>query len=159
MRLFLSALVTALIVPFAAQAHSPDSCPAPEPAPTHWQLVGFTSASFLGDQGVLGFLLHCQAEFSNSRMCYSQEVVDTVSVPAGLTGQSWAWVRPTRASTNGTNIVEAVSNISEDLSRFTCGQWSSSSDSSTGLIISSLGRAGRGTCALALPVACCALVP
>ena len=36
---------------------------------TH-ELMGFTSATFTGDQGVLSFTLACQAEFgSETRMC------------------------------------------------------------------------------------------
>ena len=42
--------------------------PATPSPPVHWQLVGFTSASFVGDQGILGFTLHCHAEFTNSRI-------------------------------------------------------------------------------------------
>jgi hypothetical protein len=123
MRLFLSALITALLAPLATQAHSPDSCPALEPAPMRWQLVGFTSASFVGDQGVWGFLVHCQAEFPNSRMCYGQEVVDTVAISAGLTGDAWVRPMPMRAWSNAYDAVEAVSDILDNFENFSCGQW------------------------------------
>ena len=39
-----------------------------------------------------GFALGCQAEFPESRMCTSAEVLETVTVPVSLAGE--AWVRP-----------------------------------------------------------------
>ena len=67
------------------------------PTPTaavRYQLVGFTAAVFLGDTGVLGFTAACQSEFSNAdvRMCTSEEVMTTTTIPSELSGQ--AWVRP-----------------------------------------------------------------
>jgi hypothetical protein len=42
--------------------------------------------------GVLGFTLACQQEFADSRMCASEEIVNTQTVPASLAGS--AWFRP-----------------------------------------------------------------
>lgn len=55
-------------------------------------LVGFTSATFQGDTGYLGFTTACEAEFPNTRMCASEEVIGTRRIPEGLAGT--AWVRP-----------------------------------------------------------------
>ena len=80
------AVVIALVLPAAAGARkvkevevtnlpavqSVEVVNAPTPAPPlGFQLVGFTSATFDGSQGVLGFTLACQAEFPGSRMCTS----------------------------------------------------------------------------------------
>ena len=59
--------------------------------PPRVQLVGFTTAGFQGDEGVLGYTRACQQEFPESRMCTSVEVLETTDVPA-LSGD--AWVRP-----------------------------------------------------------------
>ena len=66
---------------------------ADEASRTTHELVGFTTATFTCDQGVLGFTLACRAQFgSDTRMCNSVEVMRTVNVPSGLSGR--AWVRP-----------------------------------------------------------------
>ena len=59
---------------------------------TH-ELEGFTSGTFSGAQGVLGFTLACQTDFgATARMCDSMEVIQTTHVPIGPSGD--AWVRP-----------------------------------------------------------------
>ena len=69
--------------------------------PPRFQLVGFATATRLGDAGVLVFTLACQEEFLGSRMCSSIEVLETVDVPS-LAG-SFAWVRPTLMPGGGTS--------------------------------------------------------
>jgi len=60
---------------------------ADEGAMTTHELVGFTTATFTCPQGVLAYTLACQAEFgSDTRMCNSVEVIRTVNVPSGLSG-------------------------------------------------------------------------
>ncbi len=44
--------------------------------------MGFTTATFQGGEGILGFTKACQAEFPETRMCTSVEVMQTVGVPA-----------------------------------------------------------------------------
>ncbi len=58
--------------------------PAPEASAPRFQLVGFTSTTFTGGEGVLGFTLACQVEFVGSRMCTSGEVMNTINVPSDL---------------------------------------------------------------------------
>jgi hypothetical protein len=54
----------------------------PQPTvPARFQLVGFTSATYTGDSGVLGLTLACQDEFPASRMCNSVEVMETTTIP------------------------------------------------------------------------------
>ncbi len=113
-------------------------------------LVGFTSTTHLGDTGVLGFTQACQAEFSNSRMCTSVEVMETVNVPAGLGGT--AWVQPVVLGASGTSVGTDVSGIRGE----TCGGWSSNNTIGAGLTVSGSGQFGIGGCGTQKPVACCA---
>ena len=48
------------------------------------QLVGFTSTTVTGDAGVLGMTNACHLEFSATRMCTSEEVMNTVAMPVLL---------------------------------------------------------------------------
>jgi len=168
MRLFLSALLAALISPLAAHAHSPDSCPAPEPGPMRWQLVGFTSTSHTGDSGVLALTAACQADLgAASRMCTSEEVLDTVTLPAALSGN--AWVRPVYQpfvirDYNGTysSFLDASGRIYtssfHSQRTISCAGWSAGDG--TGLSVDGSGRfLTTNNCVDPHPIACCALVP
>ena len=81
MRFFVLFVSLVLALPAAAQQACSD-----------FELVGFTSTAHLGNEGVLAFTLACQADFADSRMCTSVEVMQTVNVPSGLSSD--AWVRP-----------------------------------------------------------------
>ncbi len=70
-------------------------------------VVGFTTATLTGDSGVFARTAACQAEFPNTRVCTSREVLLSRRVPAGLTGT--AWVQPM--------VVVATTNFSVDVSR------------------------------------------
>ena len=181
MRLFLTILLTALIVPLAAHAQAPKQVevindplavevvnPAPPSPPVRWQLVGFTSTSYTGDTGVLAFTVACQAEFeAGSRMCTSEEVLNTVTVPTALSGS--AWVRPVyqpfnaeedSTSTVTTRVLDASGRIagSTVLRGLSCTGWSDGGG--TGLSVDGSGRfLTTNNCDDPHPVACCALVP
>ncbi len=109
------------------------------------ELVGFTSATFDGAEGVLGFTLACQAEFSGSRMCNSLEVMETVNVPAGLMGE--AWVRP---------VFEGERDIS-GVAGLACAGWINTLHH--GLVVNSSGSFRDRQCFEFHSVACCAPVP
>ena len=92
--------------------------------PARFQLVGFTSTTHTGDEGVLRFTLACQAEFAGSRMCSSQEVLDTTDVPSGLGG--YAWVRTTFQPTgslklDASGFYDAIGSPTEGLTCEGCG--------------------------------------
>jgi hypothetical protein len=200
MRLFLSALVTALIVPFAAQAQAPKQVevindplavevttpiaivepvaveiteplavevvnPAPPNPPVRFQLVGFTSAAFLGDVGLFVFSRACHAEFSDSRMCLSEEILKTVQIPDGLAGDAWiqASIFAGGGSVNAAvPFMVDASGVGGTSSRINCSSAGSQSWSSTsggGLIVDFEGRISSVACADAHSIACCALVP
>ena len=69
--------------------------------------LGFTAAMFDGDQGVLTYHQACAAEFTNSRMCASKEILQSPTTPSGLSGT--AWVQPTfsPAASNGASPAAA----------------------------------------------------
>ena len=71
-----------------ADAHPPSIS---TPSKT-FQMVGASTEEVTGDVGVFGMTLACQADFPVSRMCTSEEVMNTVTVPLGQSDS--AWVRP-----------------------------------------------------------------
>ena len=126
---------------------------APEPAP-RFQLVGFTEATYLGNTGILGFTLACQAEFAESRFCTSEEVINTTDVPVGLIGS--AWVRPKFKPTGSTSNVDE-SGARGGILQMSCAGWTN--EFREGLTVSDVGGFIEGQCTTPRPVACCALVP
>ena len=136
--------------------------------PQRFALVGFTANTFPSDTGVLGFTLACQSDFdAATRMCTSDEVMETVVVPTSLSGD--AWVRPQFAPFSATGSGNAV--VAHDSSGVTksgaitssgvlsCSGWSQST-TSAGLIVDSVGRFSTKPCNMGLAsVACCAPAP
>jgi len=168
MRLFLSALVTALIVPLAAHSQAPKPVevindplavevvnPAPPSQPVRWQLVGFTRATYTGAMGGnFGVTQKCQLEFPNSRMCSLEEVMATTSIPSSLAGN--AWTHPDPRTTSSSVILDAsVEPISNN-----CRMWRVADDSRVHLVSADGAREiPEVICSTAHPIACCALVP
>ena len=167
MRLFLSVLVTALIVPLAAYAQAAPKQvevindplvvevvnPAPPSPPVRWQLVGFTSATYPGAMGGnFGVTQKCQLEFPNSRMCSIEEAVATTSIPSGLSGRAW-----THAQGAAGAVIFAGSPVAQSTN---CMGWRTGLHTLTGNVISDEGIADViSDCNRAHPIACCALVP
>jgi hypothetical protein len=125
-------------------------CPA-----SPFQLVGFTSATFDGGQGVFTYTAACQAEFPGSRFCTSEEVLNTVSVPLGLSGD--AWVRPVFVpfgmNAGGMIVLDTSGRDHTGLSRLSCFGWSPGGG--LGLIVSAVGGFSFGHCGTPRAVACC----
>jgi len=130
-------------------------------------LVGFTSATIEGNQGVLNLTLACQNEFSGTRVCTSAEVLRTFNVPdfptppPGLPRPDLhqAWIMPT--------LLEATPNVdmsgvqASNPGNFTCSDVTSQIGG-TGLVIgwASAVRHGYGlfslyNCMKRARVACC----
>ena len=66
-------------------------------APGRYQLVGFTTETFDGADGVLTMTQGCQVEFGeHARMCNTVEIMETVNIPSSVMARSttYAWVRP-----------------------------------------------------------------
>lgn len=129
---------------------------AAQQACSDFELVGFTSTTYLGNAGVLGLTVGCQAEFPDSRMCTSVEVMQTVNVPAGLSGD--AWVRPVMIG-SGTE----ASGHAYNTAGLSCGGWSGTF-AGTGLSVNATGgffidQSSQSCLSTFRKVACCASAP
>jgi hypothetical protein len=132
-------------------------------APSRFQLVGFTSATFDGGAGIFGFTKACQVEFPGSRMCTSVEAMETVVIPLELAGS--AWLRPIYmpiSSDSARNIALDASGVYLSIlsyTPFSCGGWTDGAGTSYGLTINSNGGFTVAKCDQLLSTACCAPVP
>ncbi len=117
-----------------------------------FELVGFTSTTHTGDMGVLGATLACQAEYTDSRMCNSVEVMQTVNVPSGLAGAGW--VRPVFVPTVGTYSLDA-SGARGSADSLTCDGWTANG-AGAGLHANDSGGIYPVSCAIPIAIACCA---
>jgi hypothetical protein len=128
---------------------------APGPGAANFELVGFTTATFTGGEGVLGYTAACGAEFPDSRMCTSIEIMNTVNVPTGLTGN--AWVRPVLVPGGGGGAATEASGIEANSPNdFSCSAWRGSGN---GLVVYADGDFSIGGCTGARLAACCGEVP
>ena len=148
MRIFV--LIAALVLPLPAAAQQ---------ACSNFELVGFTSSMHLGNEGVLELTLACQNDYVDSRMCTSVEVMQTVNVPGGLSGD--AWVRPVFVPNGGASgTADASGTTTTSPFSLTCGGWAGIS--SFGLSVNSNGgfNTESGNCnTTPLAIACCAAAP
>jgi hypothetical protein len=127
------------------------------PAPLGYELVGFTTATFDGDEGFFGFHFACQADFSGSRMCNSEEVIGTVNIPGALPDR--AWVNPSAVeSERDPSGRLARGCLGGGLSTPDFGRWVSVESGATGLTVDALGKFSLNECAEFHHVACCAAV-
>jgi hypothetical protein len=137
------AMLVALVVGSAGNGQA-------EQCTTTHELVGFTSATLNGGQGVFAYTQTCQAQFgAQARMCDSLEALRTTNLPAGLVGS--AWVRPFFAPTS-IGAVDA-SGASANGAELSCQGWTRSDAS--GLTVTAAGGFPLGSCNQARPVACC----
>ena len=153
MRLFIGFVIAACAVALISQLNA-TAAPPSERGEARFQLVGYTTATFVGTHGPLGYSRACHAEFSESRWCTDGEVLDSsnpLSPPAS------AWVRAKL-------VAPAVYESGLDfggLSNATCGRWTNPGIS--GLVLttdfSTTGTFLLQSCAVARPVACCAFLP
>jgi hypothetical protein len=127
--------------------------------PLRMQLVGFTAAGFTGDTGVLDFTLACQAEFPESRMCNSVEVLETIRVPSSLEGH--AWVRPVfqpAASAGFTMFaLDAAGGGAQEVGNLSCRSWRA--NDLMGLTVDATGSFVARECDTPRAVTCCAMLP
>ena len=123
--------------------------------------VGFTSATFQGDQGVLGFHAACQAEIPGSQFCTSEDIIRSGNVPPGsLTAAQW--VQPTFVGGYSTGVapergaLDVSGAFGNSLNQLSCNSWSTNLGGSTvsGLAILT-GKIATNGCATFNHVACC----
>ena len=131
---------------------NPPECSAPTPA--RYQLVGFSTESFVGNRGLLALSRACGADFPGSRICQRPEIVDTSPLPEGLSGVAW------------------IDTPEDPTGSATCADWRVALLFRVGnaVVLDSITTAEnqglfpyrgflREFCSVATPVACCALVP
>ena len=144
--------LTILAADFDALAQEVDAIETA--AASRFQLVGFTTALFLGTEGPPGYSRACHAELPGSRWCTGGEVFDSTN-PPDFTEAAWV-----RAKLIGPGIYESGMELggSSDL---TCGRWTNGGGN--GMVLtkefSSTGTLLPRSCDVARPVACCAFVP
>jgi len=123
------------------------------------QLAGFTSEVLLGSSGALNFTRACGAEYPESRLCTSEEVMNSVDPPTLAT--AWAWVRPS-FSPLATGFADPIgvdaSGVTGETVQLSCDGWKETTPF-TGLATDDTGAFGLQDCAGELPVACCSPIP
>ena len=130
-------------------------------AAMRFQLVGYTLAQVPGDVTRLGLNRACQAEFPESRLCSSVEIMETVSTGAAIgliNGPAWVRAVP-RTMTGYPSIVGASGAVRSGSFSINCGQWSSVEQGLFGLTVNESGAFRFDTCSAPRDVACCALGP
>jgi hypothetical protein len=127
------------------------------------QYVGVTSGTFDGAQGIIIFNHACHADHPGSRMCTSEEFIETLNSPiAGSSGER-AWIRPefkpvAYGGTSSRATVVDASGIGTDSGGFTCQAWAD--PSYYGLTVElAVGSFQLRSCEEVRKVACCIPVP
>jgi len=126
----------------------------PQPA----AYVGITTATGNGTTGILAFNTMCNAEFPGSRMCISEELMNTVNPPQDYSGD--AWIRPVFkpfaiTGANDQQLVAEASGVYFTPTQFTCSGWLATSGFSGLTVMLPSGSFRPLSCDTARPVACC----
>jgi len=123
-----------------------------------YELVGHSSNMVNGGAGVIGMTQACQAEFTGSRMCTSEEVMNSANF-GSFNPTALAWVRPVVISTSVgySEILMDASGVknagSAGYAGMSCQGWRSGGDN--GLSVDKKGSFSLNSCATIQPVACC----
>lgn len=124
-----------------------------------FELIGFSSQGSSGNGGVVFFTANrCQIDFPDSRMCTSEEVMNSTMppIPSGGSVFDLHWVRPSFVPGSGAANRLDASGVEGTASALTCAGWSNING--TGLAVNKLGRFSLQPCTTAKAIACCALV-
>jgi hypothetical protein len=134
-----------------------------------YELVGFTGATFQGNQTIRLLTEACQAQFSaDTRMCNSVEVQETVNWPSLPLGTSVAWMHPVFVPNPGsTDDRDASGRTDPNPGDLSCQGWTSTASDEVGLaLLSNVLNFPSGnalptvrTCDTSVSVACCGPVP
>ncbi len=125
-----------------------------------FQLEGFTSTTFLGNQRVFGYTRACQSDFgADARMCTSVEVMETTDIPTIPLGVT-AWVRPVYVPADSGDVRDAsdVSTMSTDPvtgAGMSCNGWVAGVANFGGLTVDSNAAFDVSLCNSLKRVACC----
>jgi hypothetical protein len=129
-----------------------------------FQLVGFSNGTLRGDAGVFRMATRCQADYEASRMCTSEEVMDTVIVPS-LPNGTTAWVRPSIKPVASGDLTismdasgaDSTLNNGSDTADLTCMGWNQR-DNVRGLTVNDSGGFSTQPCDFQRRIACCSLI-
>ena len=164
MRITTLVALLALAIAHTATAQIPTLVPH-----VQMTLVGFSTATTQGDAGVLGMTALCHADFAGSRMCTSEEVLNSEAIYPISTTEA-AWVRPVYqpfvASSADYATLDASGNFKEIPSGSTfksrlsntCAGWTTVEIYDTGATVTPGGGFGEAACYELHPVACCKLI-
>jgi hypothetical protein len=117
---------------------------------------GFSSGTVDGGDGVFALAQACSASFSGSKICNSDELVNSVynSSASNLSGLAWLLPRLSTGDTQSTELNSGREN-GNPWETFSCRGWGSDSNAYTGTVVSSVGELTIRGCDNSYPVACC----
>lgn len=120
-----------------------------------YSYVGKTTTQFFGDAGLKELTAACNQQYTGSRMCKSDEYMNTVTFP-GTEATGYSWIRPLL-----TEILYTYQLLYIDSSGYSqnqpmsCGTWSQAASSLYGLTVNENGHMWTRPCNSQLSVACC----
>ncbi len=127
------------------------------PTPMRFQLVGYTQATYQGDATPFGLTRACQAEFPESRLCSSVEIMETVDPDAAVgLANGPAWTQPSYAYSTGSIAFDASGRRLGNTIQSNCSHWTSAGH---GLTVDENGVTRLIACSSSLAVACCGIRP
>jgi hypothetical protein len=114
---------------------------------------GFSSETVTGAAGIFAMAQACSSSFSGSKICNTNEFVNSVynSAASNLSGNAWIIPIVTGQDTTGLEVNSGRSEVSEV--NLNCSGWGNIN--SQGSIVSSTGRLIVAQCNLSIAVACC----
>ena len=117
---------------------------------------GFSSGTVDGGDGVFAMVQACSASFSGSKICNSEELVNSVynSSASNLSGLAWLLPRLSTSDEQATELNSGREN-NDPWQTFSCRGWGNDSSSYTGTVVSYVGELTIRTCNNSLSVACC----
>ena len=115
---------------------------------------GFSSGTVNGGAGIFAMAQACSSSFSGSKICNTNEFVNSVynSAASNLSGNAWIIPIVTGQDSNGLEVNSGRSEGSE--TNLSCSGWGSNSGT-FGSVVSSLGELSVASCLQSRAVACC----
>ena len=113
---------------------------------------GFSGDSVTGDQGIRQLQAACNATFTSSKICTSEEYTNSVYNPGASNLAGEAWLLPATLSASSSKIRDSITGKIYSSGELSFGGYSSTGN---GLVVSAIGEMNTGSCSDAIPVACC----
>lgn len=113
---------------------------------------GFSAGTVTGDQGIRQLQSACDATFTGSKICSSEEYANSTynAGAANLSGDAWLLATPLSSTTK--KVREAITGKDYSEGDLSCNGYVSSG---SGLIVSAVGELSTTSCSDAIRVACC----